>query len=200
MEKTANRAKQIALSVCAVLLLVAMAFGLAACGEQSLYKVDFSGTIGEQYKHQVAASTWTASDEEGFEKVYTLTGTIARNTKVATDLGYTDGREHFVIIHFSSKDLARVAYDDAEQTGFYAKITNKFGTNDATEVVKHSSFGAYKDSNTDTSHDYYLFQGLDDTVRTLTIEISFDGTEANARLYKFVIDPENYTLEAAAEA
>lgn len=41
---------------------------------------------------------------------------------------------------------------------------------------------------------YFLYQGVDNTVRTLTIEISFDGTEKNARLYKFVIDPANYTL------
>ena len=31
----------------------------------------------------------------------------------------------------------------------------------------------------------------------MTIKISFDGTEENARLYKFVIDPANYTLESA---
>ena len=201
MEK-ASVFKSVAVSACAVLLVIACAFGLAACGETPLYKVDFSGTIGDQYKHQVAASTWRESDEEGFEKVYTLTGTIAYNLKVAQDLGYLDqdgnGRKHFVIIHFSSDDLARVAYDEAEGTGFYVKITNFYGTDDETEVVKHTSFGAMADEDADTSHDYYLFQGVDETVRTLTLEISFDGTEENARLYKFVIDPTNYELEPAS--
>lgn len=43
---------------------------------------------------------------------------------------------------------------------------------------------------------YFLYQGVDNTVKTMTLEINFDGKEGNARLYKFVIDPANYTLQA----
>ncbi len=202
MEK-ANAIKTFAVSACAVLLVIACVFGLAACGEPaSLYKVDFAGTSGDQYKYQIDGTTWKESNEEGFEKVYTLTGEVAYNMEVAQALGYVDaegnGRTHFALIHFTSDDLARVSYDETKGTGFYAKITNFYGTDKAEEVIKHGGFGAYaEDADVDTSHEYFLFQGVDDTVRTLTLEISFDGTAENAKTYKFVIDPKNYTLEEA---
>ena len=202
MQKTASKAKTTMISLCACLLLVAVVFGFAACGSGSLYAVDFSGTMGDNFKeeYQLEGTTWRASDEEGFEKVYTLTGVVPYNYDFATlpNMRYDlSNIYNFAVIHISSEDIARVAYNEETGDGFYAEIVNRYGTDAQEEpVIKHSSFGAAKDG-VDTSHDYYLFQGIDDTVKTMTIEISFDGTEENARLFKFVIDPENYTLEEA---
>ena len=205
MEKTmsSSKIKTIAFSALAVLFVVVCAFSFAACGDNSLYKVDFNGTMGDNFKseYQLEGTTWKESDEEGFEKVYTLTGTVPYNLEFATlpNMGYADadgnGITNFAVIHITS-DMAKVEYDEETGEGFYAKITNNYGTDNAEVKIKHGSFGAKKDG-VDSSKDYYLFQGIDNTVKTMTIEISFDGTEKNARTYKFVIDPKNYKLEPA---
>ena len=200
---SSSRAKTITFSLLAALFVVVCAFSFAACGNNSLYNVDFNGTMGDNFKteYQLEGTTWTESDEEGFEKVYTLTGTVPYNLEFATlpNMGYADaegnGITNFAVIHISS-DLEMVDYNKETDEGFYAKITNYYGTDNETVVMKHSSFKATNE-NVDDSHDYYLFQGIDNTVKTMTIEISFDGTQENARLYKFVIDPENYELEPA---
>lgn len=201
MEKTASLAKTLTIAAFAIVIALACVFGLAACGETPLYKVDFSGTVGNDFKteYQLKGTTWTESDQEGFEKVYTLTGTVPYNAEFATlpNMRYdTLDVWNFAVIHISSEDIAKVEYNEETGEGFYAKITNNYGTDQAKTVVKHGSFGAKKDG-VDSSHDYYLFQGIDNTVKTMSIEISFDGTEENAKTYLFVIDPENYELEAA---
>ena len=193
MEKTASRAKTFAMTMCAVLLIAFCALSFAACGSKSLYTINFGGNIeGESYN--VAATTWEKSSEEGFEAVYTLKGTVEYDAETAEAMGYTDGRTHFALIRFTSDSVDRVAYDSTTEEGFYC-IINK-GT--ANEKVKHASFSSGDGAN--NSNTYYFYQGLDETDRTLTLSISFDGTEENERTYKFVINPDNYTLADAPAA
>lgn len=180
------------LTIMASLVMVLVGgVALAACGAKPLYNISFGGNI-EGEKYSVAATTWEKSEEKGFEAVYTLKGNVAYDKATADALGYSDGRCHFALIRFTSNELDRVAYNEADGTGFYAKITNFYGTENATETIKHGGFSSGNEETKKTT--YFLYQGVDNTVRTLTIEISFDGTEKNARLYKFVIDPVNYTL------
>lgn len=197
MEKTASRAKTFAMTMCAVLLIAFCALSFAACGSKSLYTINFGGNIeGESYN--VAATTWEKSSEEGFEAVYTLKGTVEYDIETARALGYVDaddnGRKHFALIRFTSDTLERVSWDEEEQTGFYCIIDK--GT--ANEKVKHGGFGSGNDTTKNTT--YFFYQGVDNTIRTLTLSISFDGTEENERTYKFVIDPDNYTLADAPAA
>lgn len=193
--------------IIAVCLIIPCALCLVACGEKedkseekpaetvtSLYNINFDGNI-EGEKYDVKGTTWTKSEEEGFEAVYTLTGEVAYNKAVADTLGYTDGRVNFALIRFTSDTLTRVEWNEKEQTGFYCVITNYVGTAEETSVTKHGGFSSGNEETKQTT--YFLYQGVDNTVRTLTVKISFDGTEANARLYKFVIDPTNYTLASA---
>ena len=190
--KTHSKNLKYAITAIVLTLLVLMTgFILASCGEKSLYNVDFSGNqAGEKYA--VAATTWEKSEEEGFEAVYTLKGEVAYDKATADALGYTDGRVNFALIRITSDSVKRVEYDKETQKGFYCKITNFYGTDKESVVVKHGGFSSGNDTTKQTT--YFLYQGVDNTVRTLTLEISFDGTEENARSFKFVIDPANYTL------
>lgn len=174
-----------------LVMVVVSGVAFAACGAKPLYNINFGGNV-EGEKYQVAATTWEKSTEKGFEAVYTLKGKIAYDKTTADALGYTDGRCHFALIRFTSDKLERVEWNEENQTGFYVKIKNFYGTENETEVVKHGGFSSGNETTKNTT--YFLYQGVDATVRTLTLEISFDGTEKNARLYKFVIDPKNYTL------
>lgn len=189
--------------VVALCMIIPMSLSLVACGndkdpetptpEPSLYNVNFGGNV-EGEKYSVAASTWEKSSEEGFEAVYTLKGEVAYDKTTADAMGYTDGRCHFVLIRFTSDTLNRVSYNEETGEGFYCKITNYYGTDHEEVKVKHGGFSSGNETTKNTT--YFLYQGVDSTVRTMTLEISFDGTSANARLYKFVIDPANYTLQA----
>ncbi len=169
---------------------------LTGCGgdetpkAKALYNISFDGNVkGENYS--VAGSTWEKSEEEGFEAVYTLKGEVKYDKATADAMGYNDGRANFVLIRFTSDSVTKVSYDEETDKGFYA-ILNK-GT--ANEKIKHTSFTT--DSSTGEKTTYYFYQGVDNTVRTLTMNISFDGTKEHEVAYKFVIDPANYTLEAA---
>lgn len=177
-------------------LIILGAIGLTGCGNTAtkLYNIDFGGNVaGDSYS--VAASTWEETQEEGYDAVYTLKGTIAYDKTTADAMGYTDGRVHFVLIKFTSDKVTKVSYNKEDGTGFY-NILNK-GTEN--EKVKHQSFTTESPVASKTT--YFFYQGIDNTVRTLTMHISFDGTKENEAVYKFVIDPANYTLAPApAEA
>ena len=182
--------KRILASILCTALLVLGAIGFTACGKKSLYNIDFSGNIeGENYS--VAGSTWEQSSEDGFDAVYTLKGTIAYDKTTADKMGYTDGRVHIVLIKFTSDEVTKVSYNKEDGTGFY-NILNK-GTEN--EKVKHQSFTT--DSPESSKTTYYFYQGIDNTVRTVTMHISFDGTAEHEAVYKFVIDPANYKLAEA---
>ena len=206
MKKLALDMKKIAVLLIVTALIITSVFVLSACGDDNnennnnnntnsnLYNIDFNGNIAGE-KYDVEATTWQESDEEGFESVYTLVGEVPYNKAVADQMGYTDGRENFALIRFTSDVVNKVNYDEATQEGFYAEITNFYGTDHQAEPsIKHGGFSSGNATTSQTT--YFLYQGVDDTVRTMTVKISFDGTEENARLYKFVIDPANYTLEA----
>ncbi len=189
------------LTIMASLVMVVVGgLALAACGSKPLYNIDFGGNVeGENYN--VAATTWERSDEEGFDAVYTLKGHIAYDQETADKMGYTDGRVHFALIRFTSDTVEKVSYEKevlgengevvTPEKGFY-NILNK-GT--ANEKVKHQSFTT--DSPASSKTTYYFYQGIDNTVRTLTMHISFDGTKEHEAVYKFVIDPQYYTLDEA---
>ncbi len=207
MKKLALDMKKIAVLLIVTALIITSVFVLSACGDDNnennnnnntnsnLYNIDFNGNIAGE-KYDVEATTWQESDEEGFESVYTLVGEVPYNKAVADQMGYTDGRENFALIRFTSDVVNKVNYDEATQEGFYAEITNFYGTDHQAEPsIKHGGFSSGNATTSQTT--YFLYQGVDDTVRTMTVKISFDGTEENARLYKFVIDPANYTLESA---
>lgn len=116
------------LTIMASLVMVLVGgIALAACGAKPLYNVNFGGNL-EGEKYSVAATTWEKSEEAGFEAVYTLKGDIAYDQATADALGYTDGRNHFALIRFTSDTLKRVSYNEEDGTGFYAKITNFYGT------------------------------------------------------------------------
>ena len=183
------------------LLLITTIFLLSACKDKDknnttenqppLYEVSFSGNYDWE-TYDIASTEWTESREQGFEAVYTLTGTVPYDKEFADLRGYTDGRVNFALIRFSSSKLNKVAYNEEDGTGFYAKITNFYGTdNEQENILNDIGF-----SSNEESSDYLLYQGVDNQVRTMIVEISFDGTKENARLYKFVIEPENYQLES----
>lgn len=44
---------------------------------------------------------------------------------------------------------------------------------------------------------YYFYKGVDNTVKTFTMHISFNGTAEHEAVYKFVLDPATYTLVQA---
>ncbi|MBQ8762296.1 MAG: hypothetical protein IJZ26_03210 [Clostridia bacterium] len=192
MQKTARTTKTIITSICAFLLLLAVSFCFVGCNS-SLYTVNFDGNIdGEKYS--VGKTTWEKSSEEGFEAVYTLKGEVPYNQD-AGDRIY--GGEHYniALIRFTSPSLERVSYNESTQEGFYCEILN-YGETEP--VVKHGGFGSGNDTTKNTT--YFLYQRVDDTIRTFTLKISFDGTQENERAYKFVIDPANYTLADAPAA
>ena len=190
MKKFYTKFAKLALA-CLIMAVVCLGT-LTGCGEARLYNISFSGNVeGENYS--VAGSTWEETKEDGFEAVYTLKGEVKYDKETADAMGYTDGRVHFVLIRFTSDSVTKVSYNKETGEGFYA-ILNK-GTEN--EKVKHASFTTNSSSSTKTT--YYFYQGVDDTVRTLTMHISFDGTKEHEVAYKFVIDPANYTLESAPE-
>lgn len=207
MKKLAFDMKKIVILLIVTALIVTSVFVLSACGDDkndnknninldtNLYTINFDGNIAGE-KYDVEATTWQESDEEGFEAVYTLVGEVPYNKVVAEQMGYADGRENFALIRFTSDVVNKVNYDKTTQEGFYAEITNFYGTDHQAEPsIKHGGFSSGNATTSQTT--YFLYQGVDETVRTLTVKISFDGTEENARLYKFIIDPANYTLETA---
>lgn len=182
----------------ALMFITALCF--VGCGKtksSQLYNINFGGNI-EGEKYNVEATTWEKSNEEGFDAVYTLKGEVPYNKDVADALGYSDGRVNFTLIRFTSDKVKRVSYNAETKEGFYCEITNFYGTESQAEpVVKHGGFGSGNEQTKQTT--YFLYQGVDDQIRTMRVKISFDGTEENARVYKFVIDPKNYTLEEAPQ-
>lgn len=44
---------------------------------------------------------------------------------------------------------------------------------------------------------YCLYKGVDNTVKTFTMHISFNGIAEHEAVYKFVLDSANYTLAQA---
>lgn len=183
------------------MLLIASIFVLSACKDKNkkddpdtqppLYEISFTGNYDWE-TYDLASTEWTESSEQGFDAVFTLTGIVPYDKEFADLRGYTDGRLNFALIRFSSAQLDKVPYNEEDGTGFYAKVTNFFGTDNAQESVFHD-IGF---SSNEEASDYLLYQGIDNQVRTMTVEISFDGTQENARIFKFIIDPQNYQLES----
>ena len=114
---------------------------------------------------------------EGGKPLAEAKGEVAYDKATADALGYTDGRVNFALIRITSDSVKRVEYDKETQKGFYCKITNFYGTDKESVVVKHGGFSSGNETTKQTT--YFLYQGVDNTVRTLTLEISFDGTEEN---------------------
>ena len=196
MKNLSKSLKNTARFLLVALFIIASIFVLSACGDKdddnktksNIYNITFSGNEqGENYN--VQGTTWTQSSEAGFDGVYTLTGTVPYNKEFADAYDYTDGRVNFALIRFTS-DLKKVPYNAEDNTGFYAKITNFYGQDNQSETILHDQgYSSGENNNT-----YLLYQGVDLSVRTMIVEISFDGTTDNARIYKFIIDPSNYYL------
>lgn len=174
----------------AVIILGAISFVGCGKNEKPLYNLNFGGNVaGENYS--VAGSTWEKTSEEGYDAVYTLKGTVAYDAVNTTAMGYGEDIKHLVLIRFTSDTVQKVSYNEEDETGFY-NILNK-GTEN--EKVKHSSFQTNSPESSKTT--YYFYKGVDNTVKTFTMHISFDGTAEHEAVYKFVIDPANYTLAQA---
>lgn len=174
---------------CFALALVSL-FTIVGCGntQTGKYNVSFGGDIvykGEA--HTVATAQWEKSEEEGFDAVYTLKGEVAYDQFLGDQI-YGGANYNIVLIKFTSDTVKKVSYNEEEKTGFY-NILNK-GTEN--EKEKHQSFSSGDSETTKTT--YFFYQQVDNTVRTLTMHLSFDGTAENEAVYKFVIDPANYTL------
>lgn len=182
--------KRVLLSTLSIALVLVALFMFSACGQKPLYNIDFGGgEITYNGKNgTVDGATWTkCADEKGFDAVYKLTGTVPANSFVNENI-YGGLAKNVVLIKFTSDTVTKVSYDKEAGTGFY-NILNK-GT--ANEKQKHASFSSADGEVAKTT--YFFYQQVDDTVRTLTMNISFDGTEEHEAVYKFIIDPANYTL------
>jgi len=164
----------------------------SGCANKPLYNIDFTGgnIIYNGESATVKGATWEkVADEDGFDAVYKLTGTVPYNQFVAEKI-YGTHDLNVVLIKFTSDRVTKVSYDKTTDTGFY-NILNKDTTN---EKVKHASFSSSDGETAKTT--YFFYQQVTNEVRTLTMNISFDGTKENEAVYKFIIDPANYTLEA----
>ncbi len=191
-----NLFKSVARSVFAIAFVVVALFLFSACGQTSMYNIDFNG--GEitynGNKGMVDKATWEkCENEEGFDAVYKLTGTVPAN-KFVNDQIYGGLAKNVVLIKFTSNTVTKVSYDKETGKGFY-NILNK-GTEN--EKEKHASFSSADGEVAKTT--YFFYQQVDDTVRTLTMNISFDGTKEHEAVYKFIIDPANYTLTETTSA
>lgn len=194
--KNLTRIKHTARFLLVALFIVASLFILSACKDDSnddtqrskIYDISFSGNLDSEH-YNVGSTTWTESTEEGFDAVYTLTEAIPYNKEFADSIDNDEGFVNFALIRFTS-DIKKVAYNPDNNSGFYAKITNFYGTDNQTvEVLHDTELDSGEDDNT-----YLLYQGIDTQIRTMTVEISFDGSTQNARIYKFIIDPTYYGL------
>lgn len=87
---------------------------------------------------------------------------------------------------------ARWEKSEEEKTGSY-NILNKDTDN---KKVKHQSFSSGDSESKKTT--YFFYRQEDDTVRTLTMHLGFDGTAENDAVHKFVINSANYTLATNA--
>lgn len=210
------------------LILVLGGIGLAACNDpdktdnnstttQYVYKVgdytiDFGGNKeGEAYA--LGGAEWVKAETptEGFDAEFTLKGEVPYYLEYAQDKGYLDeegnGRVNFALIRFTSDSIEKVAHNNGadgivgteDDTGFYNYITNYYGTDhQAEEALKTQTGGTVGNSET-SSITYFLYQGVDNTVRTMAVRLSFDGDPDNEVKILFVIDPANYTLESPTE-
>ena len=195
------------------LILVLGGIGLAACNDPGegdgttntteysytvgKYTIDFGGNKeGEKYDNK--ATTWTMSQEDGFDAVFTLTGTVPRSQKVGDEV-YGGAIYTIALIRFTST-IEKVDWDEVEQEGFYLNIYKNYVSKEepGEADVRHGSFTTGTGTTSDTT--FFFYNQIDDTVRTKVVKISFDGTEENAAWFKFVIDPANYTLESPTEA
>lgn len=194
------------------LILVLGGIGLAACNDPGEgdgttnttkysytvgdYTIDFGGNKeGEKYDNK--ATTWTMSQEDGFDAVFTLTGTVPHSQKVGDEV-YGGNIYTIALIRFTST-IEKVDWNEAEQEGFYLNIYKNYVSAEqpGEADVRHGSFTTGTGTTSDTT--FFFYNQIDDTVRTKVVKISFDGTEENAAWFKFVIDPANYTLESPTE-
>ena len=192
------------------LILVVGGIGLAACNDPGegddttttpqyvydvgAYTIDFGGNKkGENYDNK--ATTWTMSQEDGFDAVFTLTGTVPRSQKAGDEI-YNGSIYTIALIRFTSDTIEKVPYNSGDGTGFYAEIyKNYVSAQEPGEAdVRHDDNPSFTTGPDDTT--FFFYNQIDETIRTKVVKLSFDGTEDNAIWVKFVIDPQNYELES----
>ena len=203
-----NKFKKLIAIMSLALVLVLGGAVLVGCGEPApdtspngiyqvgKYTIDFNGNReGEAYDNK--ATTWTMSSEEGFDAVFTLTGVVPRSQKVGDEV-YGGLNYNIALIRFTSS-VEKVDWDEDTQSGFYLNIYKNFKDfkNPGEADVRHGSFTTGTGTTSDTT--FFLYNQIDNTVRTKVVKISFDGKEENSAWFKFVINPANYTLQSATE-
>lgn len=193
MTKQSALKRAFASVVCLALVLVAVVL-FSGCGEKPLYNLDFSGGA-IRYNNEdatVKGATWKkCANEEGFEAVYKLTGVVPYQQFVGDKI-YGGLDYNIVLIKFTSDSVTKVAHNDKDNTGFY-NILDKGTENERVKTGAFDSSATEAESKTT----YFFYKKIDNTVRTFTMNISFDGKEEHEVAYKFIIDPANYTLEPA---
>lgn len=205
MSNAQTKGKRIIVSLLVAIMIITTAYLLLACGDPENNKPVYEYTVGkytinfggnqEGESYDTGATTWKKSDENGFDAVFTLEGTVPYS-KVTGDEVYGGLAYNIALIRFTSS-VEKVDYDEEMEEGFYAIIYKNYGTPEQTESVRHGSFTTATGETSDNT--FFLYNQIDETVRTKVVKISFDGTEENSALFKFVIDPDNYTLASAPE-
>ena len=157
-------------------LTAVAALGLVGCGhKEDVTFGQYSGTY-DNNSYSVAASTWEKQkDQEGFDGVWKLTGTVQYddNTGKALYYGSADTK-HFVAITVKHDDKVKV-----EEPKFYVNDTLK---------------KTFDNGNKET---FTLVKAISQETQDFTIKIEWN--KDTTVKYKFLLDKESFTLEPAPQ-
>ncbi len=160
-----------ALGMCAL-----AAVGFVGCGKSELVSFgQYSGTY-DNNNYSVAASTWEKqSDEEGFNGVWKLTGTVKYDDNTGKALYYGNAdTKHYVAITVN------------HESGVVPE--------DSTYLVNSNTVRPFDNGNQNT---FTLIKSISEQSQDFTLTINWNkDTQVK---YKFIVDQSAFTLEPAPQ-
>lgn len=174
MEKTANRAKQIALSVCAVLLLVVTAFALAACGT-TYEKGGISAGNSSALSNGVDTSKLTVEavkPAEGVDYAVKFSGAVDEVSQEVYDYWFSgyDANENGRILVCVKFDVDGTISQDANATITLEDSKATGGTKTLTLADCYDS-----EANATDKFVYLIFNTADDAISNFSVTYTADG-------------------------
>lgn len=183
MEKTANRAKQIALSVCALLILVVSAFSLAACGSYKAGGIS-AGNCVEAISNGVDSSALkveAVKPGEGFDYAVKFTGSVDEVSQEVYDYWFNgyNANEKGRILVCVKLDVDSAISQDANATITLEDPKTESGKKEVKLADCYDSAADATDKFT-----YIIFNTADDAISTFSITYTpKDATETKTVAY-----------------
>ena len=160
------------LGICAL-----TAVGFAGCGKNELVTFGQYGGTQEKNSYSVAASMWEKqADQEGFNGVWKLTGTVKYDDNTGKALYYGD-------------------YDTKHYVAITVKPDKDVKVENPSYIMNNNSLNPFDNGN---ENSFTLIKSISEQSTDFTLTINWNS-ETSVK-YKFIVDQEAFTLEAAPQA